>query len=304
VSAMSMRKTSAGLSVPAAKRPRIPAVALYQPPAIAWGTLLLFVTATVLWAGALLATLHDVIAPAFAVALQSVAAFMQFTVLHDGVHRSISRSHPWLNAAATSLAGAFLGLVGVGAAFRYAHFKHHRHTNEHGVDPDLWSGIGHRWSMPLRWATADFYYAYVILKDWSTIPLRERLQMILGVAVMVAIFAFCAWLGYVREALLYWILPSRLAILWLACAFNYLPHHPHEVEQRHNPYASTNVRRGGDAVLKWVFLYQNYHLIHHLYPSVPFYRYLKIWRENEAEFRRQGAATVPWYGLNPVRSND
>jgi fatty acid desaturase len=301
---MSMNKMNTALAVPAAKRPRIPADALYQPPAIAWGTLLLFVAAAAMWTGALWAALYGVIVPALAVALQTAAAFMQFTVLHDGVHRSVSRRFPWLNAIATSLAGAFLGLVGVGAAFRYAHFKHHRHTNEHGMDPDLWSGIGRRWSLPLQWATADFYYAYVILKDWSTIPLRERLQMVLGVAVMVAIFALCASQGYAREALLYWILPSRLAILWLACAFNYLPHHPHDVEQRHNPYASTNIRRGGDAVLKWVFLYQNYHLIHHLYPSVPFYRYLKIWRANEAEFVRQGAPIVPWYGVNPIRSRD
>ena len=299
-----MKEQGVGFTVPAARRPRIPAGALYQPPAIAWQTLLLFVTATALWVGALLAALHGIIAPALAVVLQSVAAFMQFTVLHDGVHRSISRKYSLLNSAAANMAGAFLGVVGGGAAFRYAHFKHHRHTNESRVDPDLWSGMGWQWSMPLHWATADFYYGYVILKDWSIIPVRERLQMVLGVLIMVAIFVLCAWLGFAKEALLYWILPSRLAILWLAFAFNYLPHHPHDVEQRHNPYAATNIRRGGDAVLKWVFLYQNYHLIHHLYPSVPFYRYLKIWRENEAEFLKQGAPLVPWYGLLPVKSGD
>ena len=53
--------------------------------------------------------------------------------------------------------------------------------------------------------------------------------------------------------------------------------------------------------MRWLFLFQNYHLIHHLYPSVPFYRYLKIWRLNEAEFRRQGTPVVDWYALNPRR---
>lgn len=299
---MSVNQKHAGYSVPAAKRPRIPADALYQPPTIAWPTLLLCLVAIVLWTTALLAAINNIIAPGIAIAVQTVAAFMQFTVLHDGVHRSISRQYPLLNNIVTNIAGAFLGLVGVGAAFRYAHFKHHRHTNEADVDPDLWSGLGASWSLPLHWATADFYYGYVILKDWSAIPLKERLQMVFGVLLLVAVFAVCVWLGYVREALLYWILPSRFAIVWLAFAFNYLPHHPHDVEQRHNPYASTNVRDGGDAVLKWVFLYQNYHLIHHLFPSVPFYRYLKIWRENQSGFLAQGASLVPWYGINPVRS--
>lgn len=289
------------LSVPAAKRPRIPADTLYQPPAIAWSTFGLFLLALALWVSALFAAINGMIAPAAAIFLQTVAAFMQFTVLHDGVHRSLSRQYEGLNALVTNLAGAFLGLVGVGAAFRYAHFKHHRHTNEPGNDPDLWSGIGvaGHWTLPLQWATADFNYGYLILKDWSSIALAERLKIVGGVLLLMSIFVLCAWLGYLKEALLYWILPSRLAIFWLSFAFNYLPHHPHQVEQRHNPYAATNIRKGGDALLKWVFLYQNYHLIHHLYPSVPFYRYLKIWRKDQSEYLKHGAPMVPWYRLNP-----
>jgi len=282
--------------VPAAARPRIPAEPLYQTPAVAWPTLLLFAVATGLWMVALTAALDGLIPPAAAILLQTAAAFMQFTVLHDGVHRSLLRGYPRLNEVVTSLAGAFLGLVGVGAAFRYAHFKHHRLTNE-ADDPDLWSGRGHPLGLPLQWATADLRYGVIILRDWSGIPLRERVQMVLGVALLVGAFGTCVALGHGWDALWYWLLPSRLAILWLAFAFNYLPHHPHQVEQRHNPYAATNIRAGGEPLMKWLFLYQNYHLIHHLFPSVPFYRYLNIWRQNEDRFVRQGASIVPWYGV-------
>lgn len=281
--------------VPAAKRPRIPQEPVYQTPPVAWPTLLLFMLALALWLGALLAVLHGLIPPPAAILLQTVAAFMQFTVLHDGVHRSLLRGHPRLNDLVTSVAGSFLGLVGVGPAFRYAHFKHHRLTNE-ADDPDQWSGRG-----LLHCATADVYYGVVILRDWKAISLRERLQIVGGVALLLGVFAACVALGHGWDAALYWLLPARLAILWLAFAFNYLPHHPHQVEQRHNPYAATNVRRGGEPLMKWLFLYQNYHLIHHLFPSVPFYRYLKIWRQNESAFVAQGANVVPWYGLNPYR---
>jgi beta-carotene hydroxylase len=287
--------TTPQTAVPAAARPRISADPLYHPGAIAWPTMLLFVAAAALWGGCLYAVLHGWIAPLPAVLLQTVAVFMQFTVLHDGVHRSLARGYPLLNFIVTNLAGAFLGLVGVGAAFRYVHFKHHRHTNESGDDPDLWSGKGSPWLMPLHWATADFCYAWVILKEWGTIPWRERLLMLGGVGFLAALFSACALHGWAREALLYWILPGRLAITWLAFAFNYLPHHPHEVEQRHNPYAATNIRRGPEPLMRWLFLYQNYHLIHHLFPSVPFYRYARIWARNQAEFQRQGAPVVPWH---------
>jgi len=290
------------VTVPAAKRPRIPQDALYQTPAVAWPTLLLFVLALALWTGALAAVLRGLIPPLAAILLLTVAAFMQFTVLHDGVHRSVLRGYPRLNDLVTSLAGAFLGLVGIGAAFRYAHFKHHRLTNE-ANDPDQWSGHGHFLTRPLHWATADLYYGVVILRDWGIIPRKERWSMIVGAIPLLAVFAACVALGHGWDAVWYWLVPARLAILWLAFAFNYLPHHPHRVEQRHNPYAATNVRRGGEPAMKWLFLYQNYHLIHHLFPSVPFYRYLKIWRRNDAEFVRQGTSVVPWYGLEPRQAD-
>ena len=31
-------------------------------------------------------------------------------------------------------------------------------------------------------------------------------------------------------------------------------------------------------------LYQNYHLVHHLHPLIPFYRYIAVWRRNEAAY--------------------
>jgi beta-carotene hydroxylase len=286
-------------AVPAATRPRIPRDALYQPPAIAWPTLGLFMLALLLWVGALLAAVNGIIPPLVAIALQSFAAFMQFTVLHDGVHRSLMRGYPRANDFIAGVAGAALGPIGTCAAFRHVHFAHHRHTNEVGSDPDLWSGLGRRWLMPLHWATADFYYAVRVLRDWSSIAVRDRVQIVGYTGTLTALYALAWWAGYGIEATLYWLIPSRLAIFWLAFAFNYLPHHPHAVEQRHNPYAATNVRKGGGAAMTGLFLYQNFHLIHHLFPSVPFYRYARIWRQQGDEFKRQGAPEVPWYALEP-----
>jgi len=294
-----MNHSHAMNQVPPATRPKVPREALYQTPPVAPPTLLLFVLGALLWGAGLWGGLSGQIPVPLTVLMQTVAAFMQFTVLHDGVHRSLARGYPFLNTALSSIAGASLGLLAASAAFRHVHFKHHRHTNEPSSDPDLWSGHGRPWLLPLRWATADLYYGYVILKDWAEIPARERLQIAVGTSAMALLFVALVVAGFGREALLFWMLPARLAIVWLAFAFNFLPHHPHMVEQRHNPYAATSAREGGEPVMRWLFLFQNYHIVHHLYPSVPFYRYLKIWRLNQKEFCRQGTPVVAWHAVNP-----
>ena len=57
--------------------------------------------------------------------------------------------------------------------------------------------------------------------------------------------------------------------------------------------------------MEWLFtplmLSQNYHLVHHLHPSVPFYRYVKTWRRNEEAYLERNAAISTVFGqqLNP-----
>ena len=287
-------------SIAAARRPRVPAHdPLYKTPPVAWPTVVLFALASALWGGALALAVQQVVPAWAAIGVQAVAAFMFFTVLHDGVHRSLLRGYPRLNETLAYVSGAALSPLATAETFRHVHFKHHRHTNEPGIDPDMWSGVGKCWSLPLQWATADLAYGYVVLRDWPTIAPAKRRKMLLGVLPLLGLYLLSWPLGWGVQATLFWLLPGRLAIAWLAFAFNFLPHHPHTVEQAYNPYASTNIRVGGEPAMKTVFLYPNYHLIHHLFPSVPFYRYLRIWRQRATEFRDQGAPEVPALRLAP-----
>jgi len=49
-----------------------------------------------------------------------------------------------------------------------------------------------------------------------------------------------------------------------------------------------------------LFVYQNYHLIHHLYPTAPFYNYIKIWRLKHEELNAQNPAIQVGFGLTPL----
>jgi ring-1,2-phenylacetyl-CoA epoxidase subunit PaaE len=45
-----------------------------------------------------------------------------------------------------------------------------------------------------------------------------------------------------------------------------------------------------------LMLSQNYHLVHHLHPSIPFYRYLTAWRRNEEAYLERDAAIATVFG--------
>lgn len=81
-----------------------------------------------------------------------------------------------------------------------------------------------------------------------------------------------------------WILPAIIAQFFLAITFDWLPHHPHQEKSRY-----LNTRVFDIPGLSVLLLGQNYHLIHHLYPRVPFYNYKKVFLKIKDELVNEGA---------------
>ena len=90
--------------------------------------------------------------------------------------------------------------------------------------------------------------------------------------------------GWFAELLVVFLIPQRIGIVILAWWFDWLPHHGLEETQRDNKYRATRNRVGLEKLLTPALLSQNYHLVHHLHPVVPFYRYLAVWRRNESAY--------------------
>ena len=76
---------------------------------------------------------------------------------------------------------------------------------------------------------------------------------------------------------LIYLIPERAAMFVLAWWFDWLPHHDLEDTQRENRYRATRNRVGMEWLYTPLMLSQNYHLVHHLYPSVSFCRCLRTW---------------------------
>ncbi len=84
------------------------------------------------------------------------------------------------------------------------------------------------------------------------------------VLILIAGYEF----GFLNYILNYWLLPTAIMGLLLGLFFDYLPHRPFEERSRWK-----NARVYPSWILNVLLLGQNYHLIHHLWPSVPWYHY-------------------------------
>ena len=89
----------------------------------------------------------------------------------------------------------------------------------------------------------------------------------------------------------------------LAWWFDWLPHHGLEDTQRENRYRATRNRVGMEWLFTPLLLSQNYHLVHHLHPSVPFYRYIATWKRNEEAYLERDAAIGTVFGSSSTRTS-
>ncbi len=259
-------------------------------PTVAVPTLLLLVGGLAAWIATTVLYLTDAIPWPAAIPVLAVAGYMLFTVAHDAGHHSASNKR-WLNDLMGRVATPVFALHAAFPVWRFIHMQHHRFTNhDDGDDPDHYTMRGPAWQKPLRWITLDYHYVVFYLPKLRSRKPKEQLEavafLLLGIGVPIALIAT----GNLAAWLVVFFVPSRLAILWLAFAFDYLPHHGLHHKPAEDKLKTTRNRLGGERWASLLFLYQNYHLVHHLHPVVPFYRYIAVWRRNEAKYLDGGPA--------------
>lgn len=253
-------------------------------PDVAWPTVLLWLGILSGFCASFAAGASGALPPWAASGAAAAFAFWAFTPMHDSAHGSVSRT-PWVNRLVGETSA--LVLSGPYAAFRHAHLTHHRFTNEVGKDPDRWTGLGPAWALPLRWATIEPHYYWFYAREWARRPWEERAAFLASWAVIGGLLAALVARGLAWEALVYWVLPARAAMFLLAFSFDWLPHQPYAALQSEDRFRATHVV--SLPLLTPLWLWQNYHLIHHLYPAVPCYRYARVWEEEKDALRAKGA---------------
>jgi phenylacetate-CoA oxygenase/reductase PaaK subunit len=265
-------------------------------PALALPTLAIFVGSLVAWGLATWAVLAGAVAPWLTVPVHAAAGFVMFTVLHDAVHYSVSSTR-WVNGLAGRLAAPFVAVYLSFPMFKFIHIQHHRFANEDpDTDPDHYTSEGPWWQLPFRWLTIDFWYGRFYLANRKRLSAAEARESVAVVVVTVAGIAVAAATGVLWEVALITLIPQRIGLGVLAWWFDWLPHHDLGKTQRENRYAATRIRVGLEWLMTPLMLSQNYHLVHHLHPSIPFYRYLPAWRHNEEGYLQHDPAMATVFG--------
>ncbi|MFC5730802.1 MULTISPECIES: fatty acid desaturase [Nocardioides] len=264
-------------------------------PTISWPIVGIFSGALAAFAFSTWAALADRLPAPATILLSAAAIFVLFTVLHDAAHYSIS-THRWVNLAFGRVAMLFVSPLISFKSFAFIHIEHHRNTNDDENDPDHFVSGAPWWQLPVRFPLMDVPYLSFLVRNVRRRPRAEVVETSLLLVTSVAVILACAFTGHLWTLALLYLIPERVAMFVLAWWFDWLPHHDLEDTQQENRYRATRNRVGAEWILTPLLLSQNYHLVHHLHPSIPFYRYVAAWRRNEEAYLERDAAIGTVFG--------
>jgi beta-carotene hydroxylase len=220
-----------------------------------------------------------------AMPLVAVLTYLAYTVLHEAAHGSICGSHQslrWLNEMMGYLA-AWILMIPL-TAHRHEHLAHHRHTNDKGSDPDFY--VGDIMNSPLQSvvATAKIFYSqfsYYWENRWAKAPGKQNAYLCLEMAAALLPRLALLAAGFWTEAFLLFGVAWLLGVTALLYLFAYIVHRPHEDMGRYVDTSTILVPGPLGKVVTLMWGFQNYHAIHHLFPRVPFYQYVRLFTEIE-----------------------
>jgi beta-carotene hydroxylase len=260
---------------------------------VAWPTVILGMVLGLSYVAAVAMALTGVLSLLLAVPLVAVLTYLNYTILHESVHGSISgnsQSLRWLNKTLGYMA-AWILLIPL-TAHRHEHVAHHRHTNDEPTDPDFHIGQM-RNSLPAAARTAVHtaisQFSYYAKHRWAKAPARENVYLCLEVAVALiprlAVFATGYWVEGLALFVLAWLIGATVLLYFFA----YIVHRPHKQTGRYVDTSTILLPGLLRTPLTWFWMFQNYHSIHHLFPRVPFYKYEKLYEEIEDIMATKGA---------------
>lgn len=234
----------------------------------------------------------------------SFVSYAHYTLVHESVHGNVVAGRPrfaWVNTVV-----GWTGSIGLGIGWPVllrTHVLHHSHTNTE-KDPDIFVKgsllrlLG-RWVLNLSLGLVPMALLSLVYKGGY-----EKLRGVfsksdVAQASAVAIFTLVLLgvaiaTGHFMEWLCLWFIPTRIAVLILNVFFQWLPHYPFD---RFDRYGNTRISLwAGGSVFT---LQQNLHLMHHLWPSVPFYNYGRLYRALRPVLLEEGSR-IEGLGVGPL----
>ena len=274
---------------------------LSKTPLLSWPAVIFFLAGSLIFGLTSFSAINGNTPYLLATLINGICLYFFFSLLHESIHETVS-TNKLVNELLGRISLFFLVPLAPLEIARWIHLNHHGHT-ACADDPDNFMHHGKWWVLPLRWANFDVYYISIFVREWlkgESVARRHGFAVLIYVTVLISIITAFVTLGLGYEFLLLWVLPSRIGLALVGFVFVFLPHHPADISAHDNKYQASTVRQGWEWLLTPLMVFQNYHLIHHLYPNVPFYNYLKIWNLKRDELTAKRPATQTAFGLRPV----
>lgn len=220
--------------------------------------------------------------------LASVVISYCYLPTHEAQHGNIGRPNKpwrWLNE-----------LIGHTSAFpmmlpyrvhRAIHLKHHAYANTPDKDPDLymqadtiWEAIRAAW-----WSHQPGKVGATATGVLDDSPQSDKLKMeafLVQRFAWIAMAALC-WSGFALEALMLWWLPMWVAFIYTPVTLSWAPHHPMDETGRYR-----DTRAWKSPVGTILSSGMEYHVVHHLFPSIPLNKTPAAYRELKPLMQQEG----------------
>ena len=208
--------------------------------------------------------------------LNVTALHLVGTVIHDASHH-VAHSNRVVNAALGHGSALLLGFSF--PVFTRVHMQHHANVNDPENDPDHFVSTGG----PLWMIAARFFYHEIFFFQRRLWRKNELLEWCLGRLAVGSIVYAAFYFDFVPYIFNYWFSPALVVGLALGLFFDYLPHRPFKERNRWK-----NARVYPNPILNLLIMGQNYHLIHHLWPSIPWYHYQTAYRVTQPLLDEKG----------------
>lgn len=221
--------------------------------------------------------------------------FYIFATMHEASHGNIGHGRSaWLNTVLGWLCGS-INLVPY-RGWGDLHAWHHAHVNDPVQDPDEWVRGYNPLNVVFRAATIPQHYLHFYTSTRAYDKVRGgRFAFFWIVMTWVISLSICGAIWATTgnyKLMVLWPLAGYMNIFLMGMMFVWFPHFPRAGLGR-TDNSTTYVFHGlVGKLLRPLDLWQSYHLIHHAYPRVPFYRQGKLFDAVRHHIEADGSTIV------------